>query len=89
MNRTTFRNYLQHLREKRMIYICEYRKVPGVNRPMAVYKFGCGEDVEFIHSKNYTPKRKAEPTTVVPKTPRCDIAAQWMLNPITEDVCQS
>lgn len=89
MHRTTFRNYLQYLRSKRMIYICGYKREEGINKPMAMYRFGCEEDVPLIKKSNYTPKNRPEPYTVVPKTPRCDIAAQWMRNPIQEDVCQS
>lgn len=88
MSRTTLRNYLQYLRKNRQIYICGYKRSKSGNRPIAVYKFGCLEDVPLDRRTEYKPKKR-EISTVVPKIPRCDIAAAWMLNPISEDVCQS
>jgi hypothetical protein len=88
---STFKNYLQYMREKRLVHICGWRRTSG-NRPIALYKFGFAEDVELIRKSGYVPKsQRSGYETVVPKEPRCDIAAQWMLNPINheESVCQS
>lgn len=91
LSMSTFRNYLKYLREKQLVYICGYRTVKGINKPMALYKFGCQEDYRTEGQKNYRSRKKVPPTTVVPLIPRCDIAAQWMLNPISheENVCQN
>ena len=89
---STFKNYLAYMREKKLVHICGWRRTKGSNRPIALYKFGFAEDVELERKSGYVPKsQRSGYETVVPKTPRCDIAAQWMLNPINheESVCQS
>jgi hypothetical protein len=86
---STFKNYLAYMREKRLVHICGWRRT-SCNKPIALYKFGFAEDVELIRKSGYVPKaQRSGYETVTPKIPRCDIAAAWMLNPITEDVCQS
>jgi hypothetical protein len=87
---STFKNYLAYMRDKKLVHICGWRRTPGSNRPIALYKFGFAEDVELERKSGYVPKaQRSGYETVTPKIPRCDIAAAWMLNPITEDVCQS
>lgn len=91
MKMSSLRNYLKYLKEKRLIYICGYHKYKHINKPMALYKFGCQEDFEPYSERPYKSRKKSEPMTVVPLIPRCDIAAQWMLNPINHEdpVCQN
>ena len=89
---STFKNYLAYMRDKKLVHICGWRRTKGSNRPIALYKFGFAEDVELERRSGYVPKaNRSGYETVVPKEPRCDIAAQWMLNPINheESVCQS
>lgn len=80
LNLSTVSNYIYFLKQAGMIYIAEWQENP-LGKPTAKYKFGTNSDAEYVCRKKYKSpvRRKEKPVDL--KMPRCDVAAQWMLNP--------
>ena len=80
LNLSTISNYIYFLKRNGMVYIAEWQENP-LGKPTAKYKFGTNPDVEYICRKKYKSPTRRKEKTIVSKMPRCDVAAQWMLNP--------
>jgi hypothetical protein len=81
LNNSTIANYLYFMREKNLIYICAYEDNP-VGKPTPRFRFGVGEDVTYIAKPRTKAKKGKSENYSKLKMPRCDVAAEWMKNPI-------
>lgn len=90
ISRTALRKYLEYAKSKDLIHISGYICTKKC-RPVALFKFGMGNNAVFVPNKtNVYKKRGTYRDTVVPETPRCDLAAAWMLNPVDQEMeCQT
>lgn len=80
LNLSTISNYVYFLKQQGMIYIAEWQENP-LGKPTAKYRFGTNSDVEYVCRKKYKSPTRSKEKPIVSKMPRCDVAAQWMLNP--------
>lgn len=80
--------YVSEMRYKGLLYIASYERTQG--GPVAKYMTGDLEDAPFpeivnttvLRTRKYRAKKRAQRTVYVKPKARCDIAAEWMRNPI-------
>lgn len=71
--------YLKFFKQNKLVYIDHY-KINDSKRHVAYYRTGNKQNavIQKFKTPRYVPKKE----TVVPIIARCDIAAQWLRNPI-------
>lgn len=80
--------YVSEMRYKGLLYIASYEPTQG--GPVAKYMTGDLEDAPFpeivnttvLRTRKYRAKKQAQQNVYVKPKVRCDIAAEWMRNPI-------